>query len=296
LLALLSLLPDRRAMGLVRVACTPDFEMSLGDVGAVIDHLRLHETRPLAWLNEADTIPGLSGAGVATLRRLASALTGFDAGALPWTVLATLLLDRTRIAARLASSTDVIDRGRAIAIWQFLNFARAQPFGRGARMTRLLDRVRRLVRLADERDLRQLPAAAQGIDAVRLMTIHGGKGLEFPVVHLPGMNADTLPRTPAAPACPLPDGLVEGGRGSALDIWREGRPRSRNACSMWPCRGHGTVSFSIRRPRRRTGTIGPHRRSWPGLALVLRGDMLCQIGFRRRHRKNSPSRGCATAS
>lgn len=223
LLALLSLLTDRRAMGLIRVACIPDFALSLGDAGTVIDHLRLHETRPLAWLNEADTIPVLSGAGAATLRRLAGALAGFDARAQPWTVLATLLLDRTQIAARLASSTDVIDRGRAIAIWQFLNFVRAQPSGRGAPVTRLLDRVRRLVRLADERDLRQLPAAAQGIDAVRLMTIHGAKGLEFPVVHLPGMNADTLPRTPPAPPCPPPDGLVEGGRGSALDIWREGQ-------------------------------------------------------------------------
>jgi superfamily I DNA/RNA helicase len=223
LLALLSLLTDRRAMGLVRVACMRDFAMSLGDVGAVIDHLRLNETRPLAWLNAIDAIPGLSEAGGAALRRLAGALSGFEAGAPPWTVLATLLLDRTRIAARLAASTDVIDRGRAIAIWQFLNFARVQLPGRGTPITRLLDRVRRLVRLADERDLRQLPAAAQDIDAVRLMTIHGAKGLEFPVVHLPGMNADTLPRTPSAPACPPPDGLVEGGQRRAVDAWREGQ-------------------------------------------------------------------------
>ena len=221
LLALLSVLTDRRAMGVVRVACMEGFAMSLDDVGAVLDHLRAVEGPPLAWLATIEKIPSLSEAGAPVLRRLRDLLEGFDAGAKPWTVLATVLLDRTRIAARLATSADVIDRGRAVATWQFLNFVRAQPSGQGTPVRRLLDRVRRLVRLADERDLRQLPAAAQGIDAVRLMTIHGAKGLEFPVVHVPGMNADTLPRTPPAPPCPPPDGMVEGGKGSALEVFRE---------------------------------------------------------------------------
>lgn len=223
LLAFLSILVDRRAMGLTRVACSTEFPMSLDDVGVVLDHLRTNATAPLAWLIDIDRIAGLSLEGVTTLRRLSDALAGFDASAPPWTVLATLLLNRTRIAARLSASADVIDRGRCIALWQFFNFVRAQPSGPGQPVMRLLDVVRRLVRLGDERDLRQLPAAAQGIDAVRLMTIHGAKGLEFPVVHLPGMNADTLPRTPPAPPCPPPDGMVEGGAGSASDIFRQGQ-------------------------------------------------------------------------
>lgn len=220
LLAFLSILVDRRAMGLTRVACNAEFKMSLGDVGVVLDHLRINESAPLAWLNATDSIEGLSPDGASMLRRLADALAAFGAGAVPWTALAMLLLDRTRIAARLATSADVIDRGRCIALWQFFNFVRAQPSGRGQPVVRLLDGVRRLVRLGDERDLRQLPAAAQAIDAVRLMTIHAAKGLEFPVVHVPGMNADTLPRTPPAPPCPPPDGMVEGGAGSALDVFR----------------------------------------------------------------------------
>jgi superfamily I DNA/RNA helicase/Zn-dependent peptidase ImmA (M78 family) len=222
LLAFLSILVDRRAMGLTRVACGAEFKMSLGDVGLVLDHLRTTESAPLAWLSATDSIVGLSADGAATLRRLADALAGFGPDSAPWTVLATLLLDRTRIAARLAASADVIDRGRCIALWQFFNFVRAQPSGRSQPVTRLLDGVRRLVRLGDERDLRQLPAAAQGIDAVRLMTIHGAKGLEFRVVHLPGMNADTLPGHFRAPTCPPPDGMVEGATGGALNVLREG--------------------------------------------------------------------------
>jgi ATP-dependent exoDNAse (exonuclease V) beta subunit len=64
-----------------------------------------------------------------------------------------------------------------LAIAQF--FTSTTSSGEGVFITRTLDRIRRLVRLGDDRDLRQLPAAAQSIDAVRLMTIHGAKGLEF---------------------------------------------------------------------------------------------------------------------
>ena len=223
LLALLSVLVDRRAMGLVRIACWPDFTMSLADVAAIFEHLRAADHPSGSWLQQVDAIPGVSEAGRQALAKLAAALSGFDQTASPWTVLATALLDRTRIAACLGMSADLADRTRGIAIWQFLNFLRVQPTGRGLPISRMLDRVRKLVRLGDDRDLRQLPAAAQHLDAVRLMTIHGAKGLEFGNVHLPGLNSDTIPRTPPAPPCPAPDGMIAGAEGSALEAFRAGQ-------------------------------------------------------------------------
>ena len=101
-----------------------------------------------------------------------------------------------------------------------MGFLRSQPPGPGLRVTRLLERIRRLVLHADERDLRQLPAAAQGIDAVRLLTMHGSKGLEFPVVHIPGLANNSLPRSPAASLARSivpPDGLIEGVSGKSID-------------------------------------------------------------------------------
>ncbi len=179
---------------------------------------------------------------------------GFGADAEPWTVLATLLLDRTRIAARLAASADVIDRGRCIALWQFLNFVRAQPSGRGNQSCGLLDGVRRLVRLGDERDLRQLPAAAQGIDAVRLMTIHGAKGLEFPR----GSCARHERRYAAAdyPArrrAPRPTAWSRALRVARLTSSARGRPKSRNASSTLPCPARATACSSTARRKRLTG-------------------------------------------
>ena len=217
LLCLLSLLADPRGSGLVRTACIPEFAMSLSDVDALLGRLREEEAGRPAWLRDpALTEETASAEGRAALRALAEALAGFNLASHPWDVLATLLLDRTRIAARVAGSAAPADRARGMAIWQFMNFLRAQRGGGGPAIPVLLARIRRLLRLADERELRQLPAAAAGIDAVRLMTIHGSKGLEFPVVHLPGLNDDTMPKRPhmSRPKCAPPDGMIDGARGT----------------------------------------------------------------------------------
>lgn len=217
LVAMLMLLVDRRAMGLIRSACWPEFAMTLEDAVRVFERLRGAEAHPGAWRQGA---PDVTPAGQAALAALSAALDGFDATSQPWTVLTTLLLDRTRMAARIASSSTVPDQAQGIAIWQFMNFVRVQPNGQGLPIQRLADRVRRLLRLRDDRDLRQLPAAAQGIDAVRLMTIHGSKGLEFPVVHMVGVNQDSIPGALRPSKCPPPNGMVTGGEGSQDEIGR----------------------------------------------------------------------------
>lgn len=224
LVALLSLLTDRRAMGLVRLACWPEFVMSLEDVVQAFVRLRTNEVAPGDWTS---VIPYVSPAGQSTLAALATALAGFDATSHPWTVLATVLLDRTHVAARIAASSHVADQAQGIAIWQFLNFVRVQPSGQGLPIVRLMDRIRRLLRLRDDRDLRQLPAAAQGIDAVRLMTIHGSKGLEFPVVHLTGTNQDSIPGAYRPPKCPPPEGMIAGSAASSEATERDAQAQEQ---------------------------------------------------------------------
>lgn len=219
--ALLSILNDPRAMGLIRLACWLEFRMSLEDVTIVLDHLRSDPSEPKVWLENTSAIPGLSDSGKASLSKLAEVLDGFSSESKPWQIIAAVLLDRTHIAARLSNSTEVADRTRCIAIWQLMNFMRVtQPSVKGLPVPRLLDRVRRLLRLGDDKDLRHLPAAAQKIDAVRLMTMHGAKGLEFKVVHIPGLNQGTLPRSSKSPACPPPDGMIEGTEGSFLALMK----------------------------------------------------------------------------
>ncbi|ATQ69058.1 MULTISPECIES: UvrD-helicase domain-containing protein [Methylosinus] len=217
LLAWLSLLIDPRAAGLARRAAVPALALSLAEVAAILAHARGQSgPAPLAWCRDAIS-SDLSPEGIAALAHHREVTEGLGPDADPWYALALFLLDRTRTAATIASAADVGSRAQGIAVWQFMNFVRAQPGG-GYRTQRLLDRIRQLVLLSDDRDLRNLPDAAKGINAVRLMTMHGSKGLEFPVVHIPGMNLNTLPRSPQAPACPPPAGLVKGADGRGREI------------------------------------------------------------------------------
>ncbi|OHV95085.1 UvrD/REP helicase [Janthinobacterium lividum] len=213
LLSFLSLMLDSRAIGLVRIGCLPHFKMDIQDVATVLGHLRRTAVEPLAFLKSESAFPGLSDAGVEALAKLKTVFAGLEAADSPWKILATILLDRTVLAAEITSTESIVARTEGIAIWQFMNFVKTQPTGPGLPITRLLKRIRRLLRLSDDKDLRQLPAAAQGIDAVRLMTIHGAKGLEFRAVHVPGLNEDTIPgRQRGSAACPPPDGMIVGGQ------------------------------------------------------------------------------------
>lgn len=224
LICLLSVIVDRRAMGLLRLATIPQHTISLADVDCVVRHLRQNTTEPLDWAKDPEAIAGLSDKGVEGLRRLGELIKGFKITADPWTVLATVLLDRSRIAADIATNPEIQSRAKGIAIWQFMNFLKNQPRGKGLPITRLLERMRLLLLNSDERDLRQLPAAAQSIDAVRLMTMHGSKGLEFEVVHIPGLTAASLPRSPnssMARGILPPDGLIEGTSASGADAVKE---------------------------------------------------------------------------
>lgn len=88
-LTLLSLLVDRRAMGLVRIACLPEFTMSLDDVGSILTHLREDETGS-DWRTKIDDFQ-ISDDGRIGLVRLVKTLSGFSANDSPWSVLATVL-------------------------------------------------------------------------------------------------------------------------------------------------------------------------------------------------------------
>lgn len=210
LLAFLSLLIDGRATGLLRVGRLDDFRLSLSDVAATIEGLSAAQPQDSDWRSRIDSLEELSPAGKATLRKIANTLHSFDNTSSPWRVLATVLFDRTRLGMEFANASVVKDQAAAIAVWQLMNFLKHQPAGKGLPIPRVLDRIRRLVRLGDDKELRKIPEVAAGLDGIRLLTVHGAKGLEFPVVHLPGLNSTSLPKSFRRPDCPTPDGMIEG--------------------------------------------------------------------------------------
>ena len=216
LLAVLSLAVDPFGDGLVRVGAMPRYGLVLQDVYCVSRFLRALDKPALVGLSEAVKAPGLSISGRKGVERLAADLNGLCSSTHAWEFLATYLLDRTDMAKGFGRATLVTERVRAVAVWQFLNFVREQsPVGMGLPIQRTLDRVRQLVLLAEERDLRQVPAAALYLDAVRLMTVHGSKGLEFQAVHVPGLTVASFPSSNRGERCPPPKGMIAGS-GDAL--------------------------------------------------------------------------------
>ena len=211
LLAILSLAIDRFGDGLTRIGAMPRYSVPLQDVYLVTRRLRELERRALEGLPDLPNTTGLSSEGSEGLDLLARDLTGLSASSSAWEFLSTYLLDRSGLVRDMAQRESVTDRMRAVAIWQFLNFVREQsPAKSGLRIQRTLDRVRQLVLLAEERDLRQVPGAALHMDAVRLMTVHGSKGLEFEAVHIPGLTVSSFPLSNRGQRCPPPFGMIEG--------------------------------------------------------------------------------------
>jgi len=165
------------------------------------------------WLAIHAGVDGLADGSREALSRLSALFAGVNASTDPWLLLAGWTIDGLGLAKTLYLAGDPQSRMQCLAVWQFLNFCRRQPRGQGMPVLRLLDRVRRLVLLSEDRGLSQLPRSAENIEAVRLMTIHGSKGLEFDVVHLPGMVTSGLPRNNVPPRCLPPDGLIHGSEG-----------------------------------------------------------------------------------
>lgn len=223
LLSLLTLATDRFGAGLVRVCAMPRYRTPLQDVRRMLRHLRDGDKPALLRLDELSGLPGMSAPASAAIKQLAADLAGLKTSQGAWDYLTTILLDRSDSVRALAASTAISDRMRGIAIWQFLNFLREQsPVSKGSPIHTALDRVRNLVLLAEERDLRQVPEAALQMNAVRLMTIHSSKGLEFEAVHIPGLVVSGLPAKYQGSRCPPPENMVAGATGSVAEQGRSG--------------------------------------------------------------------------
>ena len=224
-LAILSLLTDPRAMGLACTSTIRNFAMTVDDVAQCAAYLAEVPTlQPLDWTRSLHGLTGLSDQGQSGLAAIVDALQGLSAESTAWRAFATVFLDNTRLAAERAEQARGSQPLPAVALWQLQNFLRSVRIeGKGYPVTDVLNHIRRLAVLSDERELRDMPSAAQAYDAVRLMTIHGSKGLEFKELHLPSLTKASLPSSANVnPPLPPPDGMIEGGSFRGLNAHKEG--------------------------------------------------------------------------
>lgn len=206
LLALLELTCAGRGRGLLRVGSLPEYRIPRADILAMLDVARESEQPFPRVLSRAATNQGLSEDGRRGFDLLARHLDGITYGSNAWRFLVEFLFNRSNHAHSLLQDGSPSGRQRRLAVYQLLSFAHRNRRFRKKR--EFLDHIRRLEAYGEERELRSVPEWANGIDAVRLLTVHASKGLQFEVVYLPKLAKGHFPTRRRGNACPLPEGLV----------------------------------------------------------------------------------------
>lgn len=208
-LSLLSVTADHDGLGLMRVGQWPKYAMSATDIIEVLHRAAGNEKSLLAMLQAGIETSGLSNESVEGLKRLAADVADVEFKTSPHFLLADYLFNKGGALAQGLVGDTVIAQQRRLAIYQLLQIAFEHHSAKGDPKRAFLDYVRRLEILDEEKEFRRLPAAAAGIDAVRLMTVHASKGLEFPVVHIPSLSPSHFPPNNRYDPCPPPPGMIE---------------------------------------------------------------------------------------
>lgn len=213
LLALVSLTSGNGWGGLVRVASFPEYDVPSEDVSLVLAWAKEHRRTPLQALAEASGVEGLTSVGAGGLNALWGHLSGIHPNVPVWDVLSAYLFDHSEYVRRLSGTSEVEVRQKRLAVYQLLALALGHRAREGAApgysRRSFLGYVRRISLQSEDRQIRQVPEWADDINAVRLMTVHASKGLEFDVVHVPALAKTYFPNTYRSRPCPPPDGLVE---------------------------------------------------------------------------------------
>lgn len=212
LLSLVSLVSGGGWGGLVRVVSFPEYDVPRADIDRVLAWAEEHGRSPLQALPEASGVGGLTDAGVRGLDALSSHVAGIHPNVPVWDLLSDYLFEQSEYVRRLEGGSEVETQQRRLAVYQLLALALGHRDREGAApgysRRAFLYYVRRLSLQNQDRQVRQVPEWADDINAVRLMTVHASKGLEFDVVHVPALAKTYFPNTFRTPTCPPPDGLV----------------------------------------------------------------------------------------
>lgn len=209
MLALISFTCEPERGGLLRVARFPEYGIPLDDVRQVLGFSGAQEIYPLEAIARLDDIPNLTPDGRRGLALLSAHLDFVHQGTTPGGLLPEYLFTQSRYLDVLLADDSVAGQQQRVALFQLLQFAiEHKPVGSGSSRQQLLQWIRRLETFGDERQLRQMPSAASGIDAVRLLTVHASKGLEFSVVYLPALGTTMFPVRRQYNPCPPPAGML----------------------------------------------------------------------------------------
>ncbi len=207
LLSLIGLDAEFGGIGLVRVAGMPEYGASRKDALTVIRWANDRQVSIFDALKQVSTIEGLSADGKTGLGKLGRHLDGLGFATSPWILLTTWLFERSDYLQPLLMASDIVSQQKLIAIYHLLKVCGEHVALGDTSRKRFLERVRRIEALNDDTMYRAVASEAADMDAVRVMTIHGSKGLEFKAVHLPALATKYMPTNRQPVRCPPPQSL-----------------------------------------------------------------------------------------
>lgn len=208
LLSLIALDSEHGNIGLARIAALPEYGVAREDAIKCRHWAEVSKVSIIEALGRVAEIPDINADGRVGLARLGNQLKGLEQ-APPWIYLTTWLFERSSYLRPLLEANDAASRQKLIAIYQLLKVCGEQYTAGVHDRKRFLARIRRLEALNQDGAYRAVSSEASDIDAVRVLTIHGSKGLEFGAVHLPALATRYMPTIRQWVRCPPPETLTQ---------------------------------------------------------------------------------------
>ncbi|HEX7733500.1 MAG TPA: UvrD-helicase domain-containing protein [Ktedonobacteraceae bacterium] len=237
ILSLLLLMVNSSGMGLLRAARLPAHPLERSDVEALLLDVRARQTSPFAMLFHEEVPLALSSEGARSWARLAGISKNLlHNSSSVWSLLARYLMLETSMGRDLLlAGEDRQARMMRADYASLLQFAHtysqrlqeerrqraaqlAEPEGEPLsepdlqeQIRGFLDYLQILLSLRQEIEGKRDGDAEEAESApeqLRVMTVHASKGLEFPVVYLPGLTKSRFPLGRRPNATPPPIGML----------------------------------------------------------------------------------------
>ncbi len=244
LLSLVSLGAERGGAGLVRVGQLPAYGATREDISAVVAFGQAKGVSVFDAMARLAEVNGLSERGRAGLSKLREELDGLEHVS-AWSMLTAWLFERSEYLQSRLTADDTTSKQQLIAIYHLLKVCSEQDRSGDHSRRRFLERIRRIEALNQDGVYRAVASEASDIDAVRVMTIHGSKGLEFRAVHLPALATGYTPSSWKGVRCPPPPTL------SKLAMKKEGHA-AEEECLFFVGASRARDHLSITRAERYT--------------------------------------------
>jgi superfamily I DNA/RNA helicase len=207
-MCLMQLLTQRSPGALLGLFGRANLRMPAADIETLTNQSKLGFNHQRGrWLSRPTA--GLSAQGQQVVQELSDLLEGATRSSRPWVFVCDLLFEKGFGLESLADQSAAAQINR-LALWQFLYGVRnSDGVGSQATLSKFLVREDFRRYIGQRSAERALPPEAAAIDAVRLMTVHGSKGLEFDVVHMANVEkskfgAEAPPRFDERQALLLP--------------------------------------------------------------------------------------------